>query len=84
MTQNANHPDYWQMLKAAHRDIGDFLITELYARSAHRSYKKYGRFDCTDLKALEWHEEMLAKAEANPLLARLRASIPKGQEYLWM
>ena len=83
-TINANHPDYWPMLKAAHRDIGNFLVAERYARSAHRFYMKHGRFYCSDIKALDWHDEMLIEAEANPLLARLRASIPKGQEYLWM
>jgi hypothetical protein len=69
-TINANHPDYWKKLKAAHKDIGDLLITERLARSGDRSFA--------------WRDEMLSKAEANPLLARLSESIPNDQKHLWM
>jgi hypothetical protein len=86
-TINANHPDYWPMLKAAHRDIQEVLELELDLPSLDESVPEIVR--CQD--DVDWRSFVLNKhsylqdlLDANPLLVRLRESISEDALDSWL
>ena len=85
MTQTitSNQPDYWTKLREAHRDIHELIESERDAAFAMpRGKEVYDPEDGStwnDDGIHERHDRMQAKAEANPLLARLRRSLSDGE-----
>jgi hypothetical protein len=81
MTQTItnNHTDYWTKLREAHSDIYELIATECAAAFAiPRGENEYDPQDGDMWNDDDLHDDydrMQAKAEANPLLARLRRSL---------
>jgi hypothetical protein len=87
VTINANHPDYWPMLKAAHRDIQEVLELELDLPSMDASVPEVMRCqDDVDLRdfVLNSHRHLQELLDANPLLVRLRKSISEDDLDSWL
>ena len=74
-----NNRDYWTLLREAHRDIDDLIQAEGDAAyAAPRGVVVWDQDEDTtwnDDAIHDQYDRMLAKAEANPLLARLMRSL---------
>ena len=78
-----NNRDYWKLLREAHRDIQPLIDSEAEAAFAlPRGVEGWDRDEDATWNDDAIHDEydrMLAKAEDNPLLARLRRSLSDGE-----
>jgi hypothetical protein len=85
MTQTItnNNADYWTKLREAHRDIHKLIEAECAAAFAiPRGTEVYDYWDGStqnDDHIHRQYDRMQAKADANPLLARLRRSLSDGE-----
>ena len=78
-----NIQDYWSLLREAHRDIQPLIDSEAEAAFAlPRGVEGWDRDEdvtWNDDAIHDRYDRMLAKAEDNPLLARLRRSLSDGE-----